>query len=195
MDDLVKNYMIERSQPLAQLRENGLRNMAQVKDVLRSIANVGVSIGISPRDTVLSEMNHTEINKIINDYLLRVREGDAGARCPHPPPFLVIGEYSPQHRWHYHGAIAVKEMKTLDRIKKYIQRKIGRCVTAQISYVESYVDYCTKTYKDDSPLKVYSIFNDDCYVSNLKVKRVGEAANTECLAEPARKKGTVTEDN
>lgn len=166
--DPIKEYIDARNKPLAQLRANGIQLLAKVRGVLSNIATVGVSIGISPRDEILNNNTHAEINLMIYNYLSRVREGGRDARCPMPPPFLIIGEYSPQHRWHYHGAILVHEMRTLDRIKRYISRKIGRCVTGQISFVESYVDYCIKTYnKDEEMFKMYMVFNDESYVTTV----------------------------
>lgn len=158
--------------PLAQLRENSLREVAVVKNRLRAIANVGVSIGISPSDDTLKRYSIEEINSRILKYLMRQREvGIVFAKGEGmPPPALLVGEYSNKHRWHYHGVIIVKNIKTLDKIKRGLNNSIGRCVTEEISYVESYVNYCFKQYEDQTKIDgKWCVFDNTKYICTVKV--------------------------
>lgn len=157
---------------LALLRENSLKEVAVVKNTLRQIAHKGVSIGISPSDDTLKKYSIEEINTRIQRYLMRQREsGIVFAKGEGmPPPALLIGEYSNKHRWHYHGVIFVKDIKTLDKIKRGLNNTIGRCVTEEIKYVESYVNYCFKQY--DDPTKVdskWNVFDKSKYISTVKI--------------------------
>ena len=169
MTDVIKEYVLRNCEnPLSQLRKTGLQMMAHVKDTLRQIATVGVEICICPRDNITDQYTVEQINQIIHKYLSRVREEGSGAQgAPRPPPSLLVGEYSRQHRWHYHGAILCRQIETLNRIKRYFNNKLGRTKTAQISYVESYVNYCFKSYEDDPQdmLKSWHIFTSNSYVS------------------------------
>lgn len=146
--DHYKAFVKRSEKPLAELRE---KTLGEIRDIRAGIGDLvhGVAIGISPTDKVLNEYNRGEITNIINRMFKSMRmRGSDGALSPIAPlSLLLVGEYSPKHRWHYHGIIKVNNITTLEAIKKRLRKSIGRTVTECINDTENYVDYMFKQYE------------------------------------------------
>lgn len=161
-ENVVNDWKQRVDKPLADLRA---KTIIEIKKLKQSIDTDGVCIGISPNDGILNKHTRGELTEFIQKLFERMRiKGVDGHLNPIKPLVLVlVGEYSPKHRWHYHGIIKVNNIVTLDKIKKKINQIIGRCITEQIRNDESYIDYMFKQYiGDDSNYYVWN--KDECYI-------------------------------
>lgn len=163
--DLVKEYIAVVNRPLAELRRLSVAQISAIRDHIRDSSIMdGVCIGISPSDKTLQEYDRGEITDMIIRTIKRMRyRGSDGRLVPIAPLHLIIvGEYSPQHRWHYHGIIKVNNIVILDKIKKRLNQVIGRTVTEMIMNAERYDKYMFKQYiADENNYYVWS--KEDCY--------------------------------
>jgi len=161
-NDEVKKFIAVVRKPLAELRQKQVAEISGIKDLINGD---GVAIGISPSDKTLNEYTRGEITHIIRVTFNRLRaRGSDGVLVPVAPLALhLTGEYSPQHRWHYHGIIKVNNIVTLDRIKKRLNKLIGRTVTEQINNTENYINYMFKQYISDEN-NYYMWDKDECYI-------------------------------
>lgn len=155
MDDLALKTGMESEKPLAEL------SIQQAHDKLDDLVNGCVAIGISPTDTIIQNNTHDGINAIVKRIMKRRRI-----------KFFVVGEWSPKHRWHYHGIVDVRNtiydsMKTLDLLKKSLTRQIGRTQTEQIQNEPAYVDYMLKCYENPIVLDTIQPFTISSYSTNM----------------------------
>lgn len=160
-----------RADTLADLRRKNAVEIEGLKNAIHGSAVVyGVAIGISPKDEVLKQFTRGEITHLINKIFKRMRirgsDGTNDIVRPIAPLILtLVGEYSPKHRWHYHGLIFVKNIEILQYIKKRLTKVIGRTVTENIRCVHTYVDYMFKSYECDDHKDFMLWVKDDCYLS------------------------------
>lgn len=108
------------------------------------------TIGISPNDKLLSKMEEVEISKQLATAICYLWDNRfiTGA--------IIVGEYSPQWRWHYHGYISFKQGKALSLARRLLSLEgLARVVISKVqifSFVKS--EYLFKTYmKTDLQLK------------------------------------------
>lgn len=166
--DTVKEYVERVGKPLADLRAKALQDAIQCR---HSVNPEGVAIGISPCDNIIDKYSRGEITDLIYRLFkkIRARGSDGGRMVPIAPLALfLVGEYSPKHRWHYHGIIKVDNIVILDKIKKRINRVIGRCVTEDIRDTEKYIDYMFKQYTDATHSHYYVWDSKECYIHYQK---------------------------
>lgn len=155
--DNVKAFLKRNETDLAELR---IKTLGKIKEIRDKIVEDGVAIGISPDDNMLKN-NRTKVTEIIFNMFKKFRVKTEGRMIPPPLSITLIGEYSNSHRWHYHGIIKVTDIIILDKIKRMIKRRVGRCVTEQIRNVPLYIDYMFKQY--NNPQSFYP-FTSSCYL-------------------------------
>lgn len=162
--DYVKEFNRRVGIPLAGLRAEQLLDVIKCR---MSVDSGGVAIGISPRDSILEKYTRGEITNMIYKIFKRIRArgSDGGLVAIAPLTLHLVGEYSPRHRWHYHGTITVENIVILDKIKKRINTTIGRVVTEQITNENNYINYMFKQYTNTDILSTYFPWNrDECYI-------------------------------
>jgi len=161
--DNVREYVERVGKPLAELRA---RDLMDIKDCKDKIERGGVAIGISPTDTILNKFDRGEITEMITKIFKRIRvRGSEGALVPLAPLTLhMVGEYSPKHRWHYHGLINVENIIVLDKLKKRLNTVIGRVVTECIRNEEQYIDYMFKQYECIEHGDYYKWDRKECFI-------------------------------
>lgn len=162
--DEVKEYERIVKKPLAELCAMRLKRMVAIKGQIRED---GVAIGISPKDAILNQLDREETTILINDIFNKARRKDeSGTIVPlHPLSVQLIGEYSPKHRWHYHGIIKVQDIRILDYIRRRITAKIGRCQTEQIRNTKDYINYMFKQYESPEFGLYYPFIENECYIN------------------------------
>lgn len=159
---MAQEYFERKLNALADLRENDIREIAIIKSMLHDTMASGLAIGISPTDEILRKYHRGCLTKEINKLVYGIRERkDARMVRIRPLAFYIVGEYSDKFRWHYHGLIKVKDVKTLDKIKRKLQDKIGRVVVEQIRNVPQYLEYMFKQYTRND--KFYNWERKKCY--------------------------------
>jgi len=163
----IKAFNRRSENTLAELRRKNACEIAEIKkEIVDSKLCNGLMIGISPKDDVINTMSRGEISKLIYDIFRKARERlSTGALVPVANLSLVlIGEYSPAgHRWHYHGLIHVKDILTLERLKRRISLRVGRCVSGHVMNTEIYLGYMFKQYVED--FNNFYVWNkEECYV-------------------------------
>lgn len=177
-----KAFVSRSEKPLAELREKMLLEVALIKEDIHKHYSCGVAIGISPTDTVLQKYDRGEITKSIESIFKR-----ASNRRPGAPESrgrfdaILVGEYSPQFRWHYHGILIVENVLILEKVKRILNKLIGRTIVEQINNVPRYVEYMFKQY-DNTTYGTYYPWNVmECivrynYLPNcVKLKRVAQS--------------------
>lgn len=171
--DVVKAFVARSSSPLAELRANGLAVKEETIKWMDSMVSWGVCIGISPRDDILNKYKRSEINNIIYKIFKRLRERDGvtGALAPVARLSLVlVGEYSDKLRWHYHGLVNVKNIDTLERVKRILQRSIGRVDTQLLRDYNKYKAYMFKRV-DDNKASGFFTFTKEDNIIKLKIEK------------------------
>jgi len=157
-NDVVKSYKAEIDKPLADLRQ---KKVAEIRDIMKDMSMDGISIGISPSDVTLDKYERGEITNMIRNMFKRMRASDGQGLSL---TLILVGEYSPVHRWHYHGVLKVKNIKIVERIRKKLNTLIGRTVTEQIRNTELYKDYMFKQYIADD-MDYYMWDSKECYIN------------------------------
>lgn len=172
LDDTEYKAFVQRSEkPLAELRKKMLGEIEEIK--MRSDRYTkGVAIGISPNDNMLNHYKRGQITDIITGIFKKLRaKGSDGRIVPIAPvALLLVGEYSPKHRWHYHGLIVVDNIVILEKIKRKINNIIGRTVTEQINNVVAYINYMFKQYECPSHGLYYVWNKKECVIEYNKDK-------------------------
>lgn len=161
--DLVKAWVARGSDTLADLRAD---QDLVIMSLIDNIDTRGVAIGISPNDSILEKYSRGEITDILYNMFdgMRVRGSDGGLVPIAPLTLTLVGEYSPKHRWHYHGIINVTDIKTLEKIKSRIRTKIGRVITEQINNTENYKRYIFKLYLNTKDRTYFCWDKKECYI-------------------------------
>lgn len=161
--DCFEKWLERNEKPLAELRS---KNMVEIYNLKQKAPTGGVAIGISPADSVLDNHSEMEITKLIYKIVSKMRSrGSDGALVPIAPLDLyIVGEYSPKHRWHYHGIIKVTNIEILNKIKKKLSHMIGRTVTEQIKHEPNYIDYMYKQYTDIDNGYFFEWDRQKCYL-------------------------------
>lgn len=72
----------------------------------------------------------------------------SGSSDPFIPHIVLIGEHSPQGKFHFHGIYRGISNDLLSKIKRSIVRCLGRTEVKMIKYQQSYIDYMFKSYID-----------------------------------------------
>jgi len=146
--DTIKEFLRQSEKPLAELCQKTLQEIEIIKEDIDEYT-AGVAIGISPTDKILNELSRGEITQLLTKIFMRIRmRGSDGRAEPIAPlSLLLVGEFSPKFRWHYHGLLKVNDVTTLDYIKRRLNKVIGRTVTEQINNTVNYVNYMFKQYE------------------------------------------------
>jgi len=161
--DEVKQYSGRNENLLAELRR---KTVVEIQDIKMRIKEDGVVIGISPPDSLLNQHTRGEITNLIRIFFNRMRERrEDGALCPiFPLSLYLVGEYSPKHRWHYHGIIKVNNILVLDKIKRRCQKLFGRTITEQMNNSVNYINYMFKQYECPEHGTYYPWQKEECYI-------------------------------
>lgn len=161
--DPVKDIQRRKEDSLADLR---LKQVAEINVMKQGIIQDGVAIGISPPDSILDKYTRKEITDLIRVFFKRVRaRGSDGRIVPIAPLALdLVGEYSPKHRWHYHGIIKVSNIVVLDSIKARCRKLFGRTITEQINNTSNYINYMFKQYECPEHFLFYPWVKEECYI-------------------------------
>lgn len=68
-------------------------------------------------------------------------------KCPHTARLFLIGEHSPTGLWHYHGGFVGIPADQVSKLRRACTRELGRTEIKMIRYIESYKQYCLKSYE------------------------------------------------
>jgi len=100
------------------------------------------SIGISPNDKLLGKLEETEISKQIAGVIAYLWDQKLITG------FIMVGEYCPKYRFHYHGFIAFKQGKAMSIAKRLLSLEgMARVVMTKVNNInEMTIYYLFKTY-------------------------------------------------
>lgn len=126
-----------------------------------------IEIGLSPRDHILNMGPHNVINTLIKNSIRRLHGLNH---------LFLVGEWAPDtKRWHYHGIISIKDIASLDKIRRRLEIDIGRVEVNNIRNEQCLEDYIFKVYHEPIIMNTIQPFTEDSYL--LLVKKTPQLLN------------------
>lgn len=104
------------------------------KAMARNVLKIGRTFNISPSDETLKK-SVSSMTALIKKPLERYNV-----------PYVLVMEFSPDMRLHYHGAILVRSVEEYDHIRRILVRTVGRTVSTFCNDVEGWLTYMFKSY-------------------------------------------------
>lgn len=115
--------------------------LTELEDKLEFLGSAGgFALTITFKDYILSKFKRDALIGFIREMLSRKKDIQGA---------ILISDYSDTGRFHLHGVVRVKNLHTIENIRKQCYRDFGITKAKIIDNSVKWAEYCTQQYTDD----------------------------------------------